>query len=47
MYETMEENGFHYSESQFPLARKSFVFKNWSPLIAVTVSAGRKNFQVK
>ena len=43
----MEKNGFHQPESQFPSARIRFVFKNWSALIAVTVSAGKKNVQVK
>ena len=44
----MEENGFHQPESQFPLARIiSFVLKNWSPLIAVTVSASRKKLSSK
>ena len=35
----MEENGFPQPENQFPPARISSVFKNWFPLIAVTVSA--------
>ena len=39
----MEENGFHQPENQFPPARISSVFKNWFPLIALTVSASTKN----
>ena len=34
----MEENGFHYPENWFPLARISSVVKNCFPLISVMVS---------
>ena len=43
----MEENGFHKPENQFPPARISSVFKNWFPVIAVTVSASRKKLSSK
>ena len=42
----MGENGFQATKS-VPLATISSVFKNWFPLISVTVSASKKNFQVK
>ena len=42
----MGENGFQAAKS-VPLATISSVFKNWFPLISVTVSASKKNFQVK
>ena len=38
----MEENGFHKLENQFPTARIRSGFKNWFPLITVTISASRK-----
>ena len=47
IYETMEENGFYKPENQFPPARISSVFKNWFPVIAVTVSASRKKLSSK
>ena len=34
-------------KNQFPLARISFFLKNWFPLTAVTVSAGRKKLSSK
>ena len=42
MSETMEENGFHYPENLFSVARIRFVFKNWFPFISVALSASRK-----
>ena len=42
----MGENGFQATKS-VSLATISSVFKNWFPLISVTVSASKKNFQVK
>ena len=42
----MGENGFQATKS-VPLATISSVFKNWFPLISVTVSASKKIFQVK
>ena len=47
IYETMEENGFHKPENQFPPARISSAFKNWFPVRAVTVSASRKKLSSK
>ena len=43
MSEAMEENGFHKPENLFSVARIRFVFKNWFPLISVTLSASKKN----
>ena len=43
----MEENGFRKPENQFPSARIRSGFKNWFPLIAVTVSASRKKLSNK
>ena len=45
IYETMEENGIHQPEDQFPPARISSVFKNWFSLI--TVTASRKKLSSK
>ena len=38
----MEENGFHWLENEFPLARISSVIKKLFPIVSVTVSASRK-----
>ena len=38
---------FPLAKNQFPPARISSVFKNWFPLIAVAVSAGRKKLSSK
>ena len=43
----MELIGFHEPENQFPPARISSVFKNWFPLIEVTVSTSRKKLSNK
>ena len=43
----MEENGFYLIKNEFPLARIRSVFKNWFPLISVTVSASRKELSSK
>ena len=43
----MEQIGFHYPENQFPPARVNSVFKNWFPLITVTVSTCRKKLSIK
>ena len=43
----MEENSFHWPENQFPPAIISSVFKNWFPLITLTVSASRKKLSSK
>ena len=45
IYETMEENGIHQPEDQFPPARISSVFKNW--FSRITVTASRKKLSSK
>ena len=35
----MEENGFHQPDNQFSLVKIWYFFKNWPPIITVTVSA--------
>ena len=46
----MEQNGtklFPLARNQFPPSRTGFVFKNWFPLIAVTVFASRRKLSSK
>ena len=46
VYDTMKENGFHYPENEFPPARISSVFKNWSQLM-MSVFDSRKTLSNK
>ena len=43
----MEENGFHWLENEFPLARIRSAFKKWFPLTSVAVLASRKELSSK